>query len=293
MTNTTVVFYLGAPSTDFNQLTWSLRKDSVLLREQGVLASRPKVYRAVISDRLMTQQLGELSDRDREQLLKKLCLGEERSRLILADSSFLDEPQNMLRENRLYANASRSTQELRMLFPDHPVEFMLAIRNPVSLISEVADRLDSAEFTKVANEMDFFQPKWSEVVSEIREANPDSTINIWCYEDSPILWPEILRTTAGLPAAVPLSGELDLCATLLGDLALTRLRRFLAARPGLQPREKRHIMSAFLEKFADQEQVDQDISLAGVDSELLDEVSNCYFRDFESCKKIPGIVALG
>jgi hypothetical protein len=39
---------------------------------------------------------------------------------------------------------------------------------------------------------------WSDTIHAIRNEVPDFTITVWCNEDTPLLWPQIIRELAGL-----------------------------------------------------------------------------------------------
>ena len=79
---------------------------------------------------------------------------------------------------------------------------------------------------------------------------PDAPFTIWCDEDTPLIWPEVLRSVAGHSAAIQLDGEDDLLERLMVPEGLSRMRDYLSANPPAGTTQRRRVVSAFLDKFA-------------------------------------------
>jgi hypothetical protein len=88
-----------------------------------------------------------------------------------------------------------------------------------------------------------------------------------------------LRAVAGLPADVALDGEDDLLASLMSGEGMTRMRAYLASHPPQTVSQRRKIVSAFLDKFALPERVEQDIVMPDWTAEIVAEMTALYDED--------------
>ena len=91
-TDIKIVYHLGAPYTDNEQVTWSLRKDAALLSEKGVFLRRPRVYRPLIAEMVQELQGEKPSVTDQENLLNSIIGKEKIKRLIMTNGAFLGVP---------------------------------------------------------------------------------------------------------------------------------------------------------------------------------------------------------
>ncbi|NHX22099.1 hypothetical protein, partial [Escherichia coli] len=86
---------------------------------------------------------------------------------------------------------------LRDVFPGHEVRFYLALRNPATFIPALFEASSATEFPAFIAGQDLASMLWSGPVSRIREACPDVPLTLWCNEDLPLLWPDVLGAIAG------------------------------------------------------------------------------------------------
>ena len=110
-------------------------------------------------------------------------------------------------------------------------------------------------------------------------ANPDAPLTIWCDEDTPLIWPEVLRAVAGLPEDCALVGEDDLLASLMSGEGHTRMRSYLASHAPASVLQRRKIVSAFLDKFALPERIDMEVEMPDWTAETVDEMTADYEQD--------------
>jgi hypothetical protein len=130
------------------------------------------------------------------------------------------------------------------------------------------------------------------VIERILDANPDVPLTIWCDEDTPLVWPEALRAVAGLPANIALEGEDDLLASLMSGEGMTRMRTYLDSHPPQTVTQRRKIVSAFLDKFALPERVDQDIVMPDWTADLVAEMTDLYDQDVARIAQMSDITFL-
>ncbi len=286
---TKLVFHLGAPSPSFEQLTFSLRKNGFLLSEHDALVRRPTQYRSVIDNALMAQSLGQFSDEDRVNLLRKLTMSKSGQRVLLSNGSLLDEPAHIFRDGEFYGRAAEATTDLRTLLPDTDMEFMLTVQNPVTMVSDLMSGMRFTTREQFMNGVPFEAVRWSDVVSKIRKVNSYSDITVWAYEETPVMWPAILRHVAQLPSTVELEGDLDLVAPLIGEFPATRLKQYLAKQTSLSTAARLEIIEGFLGRFFDPDVAEQEIDLDGIDPDAVETITAAYEADIERIKSMDGV----
>lgn len=285
----TIVYHLGAPHTDDDQLTWSLRKDADLLLEHGTLLRRPGKYRKLIKG--MRHKLeGRIADaREQDSLLSSLVGKHDIKRLILSDSGILGVPSWMLTKGDFYHNAGRNSAQFRNLFPDYPVEFFLAIRNPATFLPEAFRAQSEKTHAEFFDTVDLASIRWSDVIADIQHANPGIPITVWCNEDTPIIWPTIMASVAGVDAETRFKGELDIIRSIMSETGIEHLEGFLDSRQQLTEAQRRRVRGIVLEKYSDSSTVQSEINLTGWTEELIDHMSDVYEDDIDEIIEMPGV----
>lgn len=288
-TNITIALHLGAPQTDEDQLTWSLRKDSVLLKEKGVMIRRPGTYRRLIND-----ALNEISGKSakleiQQNLMSTIIKDQKVDRLIISNSHFMGVPSWMFNNGLFYRNAGRNVAKLRNLFPENPCELFLAIRNPATFIPEAFSNQTAKNYNKFIDGIDLNSVRWSDVVTDIQQQNPDCPITVWCNEDTPTIWSTIMSKIAGLSTKIRFAGELDIINGIMSEEAIGKLKAFIDDRPELTDLQRREVKATFLEKLVDQDAVEEVIDLPGWTEELVEEMTESYEYDTEVIENLPDV----
>jgi hypothetical protein len=200
-------------------------------------------------------------------------------------------PKYVLKD-RLYPAAGERVRAFYQIFPNIEAEFHLAIRNPASFLPQLYDKLQPSSYGAFLAGADPYDLHWSDVIERILDANPDVPLTIWCDEDTPLVWPEALRAVAGLPANIALEGEDDLLASLMSGEGMTRMRTYLDSHPPQTVTQRRKIVSAFLDKFALPERVDQDIVMPDWTADLVAEMTDLYDQDVARIAQMSDITFL-
>lgn len=284
-----MVYHLGAPHTDNDQLTRSLKKDAALLSRNGILQQRQRRYRKRLNQ-ILTEQSGEVpTTSTQEKNFSILTENQNLDRLAFSDSKFLGVPSWMLNKDVLFKNAGPKTAALRSLFPDNPCVFLLAIMNPATLIPSAFSAQTTREYDDFIGNTDLEAVCWSDVVSRIQRANPGCPVTIWCNEDTPVIWPSVLAEFTGLPADTRFSGELDVIQELIPGNAFEKLKQYLGERPDLNELQRRRVRAIFLEKFGVSDAVEEEIDLPGWTENLVEKITELYEDDIERISRMPGV----
>jgi hypothetical protein len=287
--STSIIYHIGAPFTDSEQLTWSLRQDNQMMVDNGVMIRRPKEYRVRIKEMLAELQGDIPSVVDQERLLASITKKQEFDRLILSDPTFMGSPVWMFFGGSLYPNVAKNTAAIRNLFPDNPCEFYLGISNLTSFVPAAFKAQNKKDYAQFIDGTDLFSVRWSEVIQNIQKAVPGCPVTVWCNEDTPIIWPTILREFAGLDSQTRLKGELDIMRNIMSETSFKLLIKYLDERPKLTEIQRRRIRVIFLEKFALEEAIEEEIDLPGWTEETIDRLTETYEEDVDQIQRLPGV----
>ena len=288
-TETTIAFHLGAPQTDNEQLTLSIRKDKELMSKHSVLMRRPKEFRGQFSIMLAELDGNQPTVSERDGLLATLLGGAEVKRLIMSNPAFMGVPAWMFYGGNFYENAGKNTAMIRNLFPDNPCEFFLGIANPATFIPAVFNSQKDKSFERFIDDADMAMTLWSDVIERIQNANPNCPITVWANEDTPVIWPTVLREVAGMDPDIRLKGELDIIREIISNKGFRMLEEFLKQRPQLTEKQRCKVRELFLEKFYIEEAVVETIDLPDWGFETVEALTQIYEDDLETIQNMPNV----
>jgi len=285
-----VAIHLGAHCTDGERLLRSLLRNRGPLADLGVSVPGPGRYRDILRD-VMTKLRGAVASAEtRDVVLETVLERDEPERLILSNSSFISMPSASIAGDRLYPKAYKAAW-LRNVFPDCPVALFLSVRNPASFVPALFGLSGAAPdgFADFIATTDPMALRWSRTVADIRAACPDCPLTVWCHEDSPLLWGEIMRTVAGVPEEAGMHGGFDMVREIISPEGLKKLRIYTKAHPPANDVIRRRVLGAFLDKFALEEEIEDVLDLPGWTHDLVHRMTQSYERDLDVIAAIPGV----
>lgn len=274
-----IVFHLGVHCTDDERLLRCLLKNRQLLADKGVAVPGPARYRNLVRDTVIRLKGASASAETQAMLLEHILDSDATDRLILSWDGFLSLPAWVLKDGQFYPAAAERVRALQNLFPDHECEFHLAIRNPAGFLPALHAQLPGKRVEAFLGGTDIHALYWSEMIDRIRAMNPDVPLTVWCDEDTPLIWPEVLKGVAGVGPETALDGENDLLTTLMEPEGLRRLEAYLASHPPASALLRRRVVSVFLSKFTQAGVNDDDAALPGWTQETLDQLTRRYDED--------------
>ena len=171
----------------------------------------------------------------------------------------------------------------------HDVEFFIALRNPATFVPAIISAFPDLDGHKIASELRLEGLIWSDVVRDIREANPDCPVTVWCNEDTPLIWPEVMHDITGIDMRILFKGGLDIIAQIMEREGVKRLRAYMAENPPVSEIQRRRVLAAFLDKYAIDEAVEEEVSLPGWTDEVVERLSQSYDDDMDELSHIPGV----
>lgn len=287
--NIIMAYHLGGAFTDENQMISSLKKNSNLLSDHGVMVKRPNRYRGPISNSIEILQGEKATVEEQEDLLEVIAGKQAMERMVFSSGSFMGVASWMFQKGVFYDNVGHNTSRIRNLFPDNPCEFFLGIRNPSSFIPEALAGQANERFRDFLDAIDLETVLWSDVIKRIQEANPDCPITVWCYEDTPIIWPAVLREVANVDHVAPFEGDFDVLQNLMQPDGLELLKKYLSDRPHYNEHQRRRIKTTFLDKFFIEEENEIEASVPYWTQNTVDVLTQIYENDVDLIERMDGV----
>lgn len=287
-----VVFHLGAPCTDAGLMLQSLAKNRARLAEDGILAPSLPRYRPLLRDTVRALKGQTASPEVQEALLDAIIDELEVDRLIFSDPRLVCIHRLVVQGPQIWPMIDRQVAALRGLFPTSGVEIFIGMRNPATLIPALFEASKFTDFAEFTENMQPHAVTWSEMLRRLRMAHPDVPVTVWCNEDTPLLWGQILREITDVPFDYPLKGADDLIETIMDATGFKRLQRYLSDNPAQSEIQRRRIVGAFLDRYAIEDEIEEELDLPGWTRDLVEHLSLAYDDDMAEIARIPGVTLL-
>ena len=284
-----IVYHLGAPCTDGERLVRSLLKNRAALADEGVAVPPPSSYRKLVREAAASLEGAQATPETRASVLDAVLDGETADRLVLSNPQFVCINRLVVDGAQIWPMIARRALVLRNLFPRDAVEFHVGLRDPATFIPAL---FKASKFTDFAEFTENMQPtalRWSETLTRMRNAVPDVRITVWCNEDTPLIWGELMHELAGVGPLAELEGGDDLVAAIMEPSGLARMEQWLTANPPETEVQRRRVVAAFLDKYARDDAIEEEVDAPGWSQAMVDEMSAAYEEDVERIARMPGI----
>lgn len=287
-----IVFHMGAPCTDDDRLIRSLLKNRDTLAKQGIAVPTPALYRDVLKDTLRALDGAPAPEELQRNILTSAKIPEGTERIIFSDPRMVSINRLVVIGAQIWPMIDRVSRSLRNLFPMAEVEFMLGMRDPATLIPALFRGSRFRQFEEFTEDMQPHALAWSEMLARMRVAVPDCPVSVWCNEDTPLIWGEVMRELAGCDALAPLDGVDDLIEDLMDPAGFRRMQRYLSENPPENEMLRRRVVAAFLDKYALDDALEEDLDTPGWSAEMLDDMTASYEEDMDAVAHIPGVTLI-
>jgi hypothetical protein len=284
-----LILHTGAHFTEQERLIKSLLRNKGAFEQRRIAVPEPDNYRGLMRETLNAMHRTPASPEVRELLLDVLLDGATADRVILSDPNFFRTPAWALRKGQLYPAAARRMRFMAEVFPDDDIRIFLAIRNPAALLPMLRKAAGDQDDDAFWGDRDPLDVRWSDTVQGIREAAPQVPITVWCNEDMPLIWSQIIREMAGFSDHEAISGGFDLLASIMSEEGMQRFRAYLDAHPDLSELQRQRVIAAFLDKFALADEIEEELDMDGWTGDLVDEMTDHYDADVLAIQRIPGV----
>lgn len=287
-----VVFHLGAHRTDEGRVLKALLKDRALLATRGTAALLPQKFRPLLRQASRSPSGDLFGDSTAARLFADQLPEGVAKRVILSSEHLLAIPGAVIQNDMLYPEAGETIAALAATFAGDDCVFCLALRNPATLVPAVMSLLPGQGYSDVMGSAHPLDLRWSETIARLRAAAPGARLVLWCNEDLPFVWPEVLRRLAGLQPNDPIAGENDLVATLVSPEGLAQLEQRLSeagAGKVVPVADRRDIVASVLAEFLQPGADEEEVALPGWTQGLVDRMSADYATDIADIAALPGV----
>ncbi len=284
-----IVYHIGANCTDEDRLLKSLLKNVDAFAAEGIKVPGPGKYRRIIRETILNLNGATPSPDTRDILLDAILDDEPVNRLIMSHSAFICIPKLIFENGVFYERATAKVAGLASLFPDDEIELFLGIRNPATFVPAVFVDAKNTDFAQYLRGITLDQIRWSDVVTRIQEAAPKASLTVWCNEDTPLIWSQLIREISGVDPLAKITGGFDLLASIMAPEGMKRFFDYLKSHPPATEIQKRRIIAAFLERYVIEEEVIEEFDLPGWTTEVVDHLTEAYEEDVYLISRMPGV----
>ncbi len=281
-----IAFHIGANCTDEDRLLKSILRNADALLQQSIAVPGPGKYRALLRETIQSLD-GATPARDAREILLDAFVEEDNiNRIILTNDNFIAIPKRVFDHGVFYHQTEAKVRGLCRLFPQDDVSLYFSMRNPVSYLQDVANRAEAANLHDYLGVLQPLEMKWSDVIKRIRRAAPDAPLYVWCNEDTPLIWEDLIRLQSGIAMDTPLSGQYDVLSRIISAEGMQTLEAIEMPHD----RVARHNMIAdLIEVFPLSEMMNETIDLPELTPELIAAMSAGYEDDLALIDQMEGV----
>jgi len=287
-----VVVHAGAHMTDEGRLVGCLLDNRERFSAIGTEVPAPGLYRKLLRDMLNSVPDDPIGPGARDAVLGAIAHDGSADRLVLSNQAFFGTPKMAVGQGQFYPVAELRIDALRQIFTGDRVELFLALRNPATLLPALFAETSFADMTEFLNGTDPMEFRWSDMIARLRTEFPDLAMTIWCNEDTPLIWSEVVREIGGLEPTASIDGEFALIESIMTDEGAKRFRDYVAQRPDMSEIQKRRVIVACLDKFARPDAIEEELDLPGWTMQLIEGMTDLYDEDIHAIQRLPGVTTI-
>ncbi|MDC1381072.1 hypothetical protein N8315_06445 [Octadecabacter sp.] len=284
-----IVHHIGANCTDQDRLLKSVLKNAETFAAQGVKVPGPGKYRRLIRETIHKLDGIEPTPDTREILLDAILDDEQCNRLVMNHGQFICIHRRVFEGGICYALAEQKLVGLANLFPNDEIEIFLGMRDPATFIPAVFGDSPVNSYDTFMQGLDPAHVRWSDLIARIRAILPRATITTWCNEDTPLIWAQLIRELGGIDPLTKITGGFDLLSAIMSAEGMKKFVGYLKANPPQTETQKRRIIAAFLEKYALDEEVEDEVDMPGWTDEYVTHLTALYDEDIYRVERMEGV----
>ena len=284
-----IALHAGAHATDEDRLITCLRRNHARMARSGVGVPPPSSYRKLLRDILNTAQGSGLAADARDMVLDAIGDTGGMDRLLLSNQGFFGTQKMAVSGSVLYPAAEARLGLLQQVFAGDQIELFLGLRNPAMFLPALLEGTSFATVEALLRDGDPEELRWSHLLERIRNTFPDMPVTVWCNEDTPLIWGQILREMTGTGTSVQIEGEHALLSEIMTRPGFERFEAYLAKRPDLTRTQTQRVIAAFLDKYADEEAIEVELDVPGWTAGIIDRLTEIYDADLEVLRRQDGV----
>lgn len=284
-----IALHAGAHFTEEERLMKCLLRNKELWAPLGISVPGPSRYRSLLRDTLIAMGEAEAATDAREILLDAILDQEVTTRMVLSHPHLFGVAHAVVKDGVLYPEAAGRLARLDQLFALDRVKLFFGIRNPATFLPLALDRAGQTDMAAFMQGTDPRSLRWSDTITAMQQAAPSVQITVWCNEDAPLIWESVMRAIAGSKAGQEMAGTYDVALDLMPREGRRRFRTFLGEHPGLDEVQRRRVTGLFLEKYAIDDAMIEEVDLPGWSMDLIADLTDIYEQDMHTLRALPNV----
>jgi hypothetical protein len=284
-----IAFHIGANCTDEDRLLKSVLRNASTLLSHGTAVPGPSKYRSLLRETIQGLDGARPAPDTREILLDAIVEDDNIQRVVLCNDNFIAIPKRIFDHGVFYPQTEQKIRGLAQLFPDDELSFFFSIRNPAGFLQDVAKRANVTNLRDYLGMLSPLDMLWSNVLKRIRYAAPDALVYVWCNEDSPIIWEDLIRLKANLADDVPITGQYDVISQIVTPEGMQDLMTKSSDKPALDRIARHEMLADILEAHAKPDAMDDEIEFPELDQSIVDALTQSYESDLDVIGAMEGV----
>lgn len=284
-----IAYHIGAHCTDDDRLLASLRKNVETFADKGIHIPGPGRYRNLLRETIQGLKGAEPEPGTRDVLLSAIMQRDDAERLVLSNPLFICVVKRIFENQLFYHLIDEKVAGMRKLFPEDDIEYFMGLRNQATFIPAVFGEQSDMDFPEFMRNTDPAHMRWTNVIERIQRADPKAKVTVWADEDTPLFWAQLIRAIAGVDPMTRIKGGFDQLQEILTPEGMNSFVDYLRQKPPQTEAQKRRIIGAFLERFAQPEKVEYEITVPGWGQGLVDQLTANYYDDLEKIARMPNV----
>lgn len=281
-----IALHIGANLTDEDRLLKTALKNISVLHAQSIAVPGPGRYRKYLR-RAAARASQMVPDADTRATFIDQFLDDAQANKVLLSSHNLIAPwHQVFHREAFYADTEAHLTGMDRIFEPDEIEFFLELRNPATLIPDCFAQQAEYDYDGFMRGQNPLDARWSDVVAQITDNLPDAPLTVWCNEESPIIWADIIRAYTGLDGLKKVEGEWDPLYPLLTEEGQALLTDTLAA---MTPDDKHGALAEILQKHGVPSATEQEIDLPIWSQDTVDRITDAYYRDVDLIAQLPRV----
>lgn len=283
-----MVFHLGVHGTDGDRLLKTLLNNRAWLLRHGTEVVPPARHRGLFEEAMMALNGGPATAEMQHIMLDAMLDSDAPNRVVMSSPLLAGTAPRAVGREGLYPQIGPRVAALANLFPQAQSEFFVAIRNPAVLLTKLLPQIANG-YEAMMQGCAVQDLRWRDAIRRLVSAAQGRRVVVWCHEDVPMIWPELVRLMGDMPADAPLANALLYMHELLDDDGRAALSAALGGRDQMTIAQRRQICAEILQSHIEPGALDEDITLPGWSQATVDRVTDTYRADVAEIAVLPGV----
>ena len=288
-THMEIAFHIGANCTDEERLLKSVLRNAAALLADGIVVPGPSKYRRLLRETIQGLDGAPPKPGTRDILLDAIVEEDDVDRVVMSNDNFIAIPRRIFDDGVFYPQTETKVRTLARLFPKDDLSLFIGLRHPASFLQEVARSAEAPRLRDFLGTLSPLELRWSGIIRRIRNVAPQAQIHVWCNEDTPIIWEDLIRLFSGAFPQTPLAGGLDIAAHVLTPEGFAALQADLSARPNIDRVARHEAIAAAVETHAKPGAMEDEIIYPEIGARLIDAMTELYDEDIALIDDMEGV----